>query len=119
MPEAADEKTGIASVDAGAKVVRTITNMSDSAFTKLLTFFVFMGIAVLIYIDRRDRMESQAIQIRSYESQGELNRQSITNNTTAVSTLTATVGKLDASVTELRREVTGLRAAKGGTVPLP
>lgn len=87
----------------GARIVTTTSSQGMLNVVLVLTLF---GMGMLIYIDRRDRMETMAGQLRFYESQGELNRQSVSNNTGAIQTLTVTVGRLDAAVTALRQEVT-------------
>lgn len=100
-------RTGNGFVDAAASFGGKVINSSPQGMNNLVLIILAVAFGLLIYVDRRDRMEHNGMQLRTFESQGELNRQSISNNTTAISSLTMTVGKLDTAVTELRREVSG------------
>ena len=92
--------------------VRAIGGLSPAAMNNVVLFLALAMLALLIYIDRRDRNEAAArdrqdrteqiqLILRSNESQSELNRQSIV-------TLSAQIGRLEKVVTALDRTVGNL-----------
>ena len=93
--------------------VKVVGGASSQGMLNIVLVLVMCAFGLMIYVDRRDRLEVMSGQLRFYEAQGELNRQSIAGNTLAIQSLTVTVGKLDSSVTELRREVKGVGGTKG------
>jgi hypothetical protein len=62
-------------------------------------------VGFLIYMDRGDRKEAQSLQLRSFESQSELNRQATALQAKAVSDLTMEIGKLQVTVSNLQAAV--------------
>ena len=101
------------------RVVKVATFAANLTPQQIVNLMIIVFVAIMCvqnYQDRHDRMDSQILQIRSYESQGELNRQSISMigeraeragvaQTQALQTLSVEIGKLQAVVGTLQRSV--------------
>ena len=93
------------SVGEANEAAGALARLNPQGVNNLILGCAVLGIGLLIYMDRRDRQEYNAIQLRYNETQNEQMRQVVVGNTNAIQSLSMQVGELKSSVTELRRTV--------------
>ena len=110
------------------KIARMVAGLNPQGMNNLILFGLGAMLAILIYVDRRDRqeqnsrervdrMEQVSLLLRHNESQAELNRQSIASQTQSLQALSTQIGKLGRTVTELDRTVGSFPKSKGPPGP--
>lgn len=94
--------------------VKYVGGMTPQQMNNLIVLILALFVGGLIWLDRHDRIEAQAQQLRTYESQNELTRQAVSlvgerveragaSQTIAIQNLALEVGKLHQTVSSVKK----------------